>query len=237
MLLTLGACSDDGGQGAAPSPSVSLPELPPEDQTELPTRSFADGPEQPTQVVYRLDTTAGSEELTVAWEGDRFALVRSDGRLLRNGPGDVTFCTPGPTPGEDVCWALEDRGEPFLQRVAADLLAVYGLANLLPDDTEELGTEQIAGRTATCVSFTPDAPAAGASPAAVDGTVFCYDEATGVGLRLEVEADDATQTLEALSFSEPDEGLFEPTAPVQPYPSEGISPQAPGQGPGGSPSP
>lgn len=225
LVLALSGCaSDDGEPDAAPSPSLPAPELPDVTSTDPPTAVFAEGPEQPTQVVYDLDTTAGTEEITVAWEGDRFALVRGDGRLLRDGEGQVVFCTAGPTPGEDLCWALDDRGEPFLQRVAADLLAVYGLVALLPEDAEELGQEHIAGRSARCVEFAPEAPVDGASPAPVDRTEFCYDEETQVGLRLVVEAGEQTQRLEASSFGAPEEGVFEPSAPVQPYPEGGVSP-------------
>lgn len=206
---------------------MSLPDLPDGASTDSPITTFAEGPDEPTQVVYELDTTAGTEQITIAWEQDRFALVRGDGRLLREGEGQVVFCTEGPTPGEDICWDLEDRGQPFLQRVAADLLAVYGLAGLLPDDAQELDDANIAGRTARCVEFTPEEPVDGASPAAVDRTEFCYDEETGVGLRLIVEAGEQTQRLEASSVGAPDEDVFEPTAPVQPYPEGGADPGAP----------
>ncbi|MDX1657660.1 MAG: hypothetical protein R3343_02460 [Nitriliruptorales bacterium] len=201
-----------------------MPDVAPVEGSELPTDRFVEGPDEPTQVVYELSTPDGTEQLTVAWEGDRFVLIRSDGQILRLANGTVVFCSASPE--GDICWDFEDRGPPFLRGIAADLLAVYGLVDLIPASARELDDQTIAGRDATCVAFSPPGAATPASPSS-SGTTFCYDRETEVGLRLDVSAGDTTQTLVATSVGAPDDGIFNPPAQVLPYPEDGAPPEFP----------
>lgn len=218
-------CTDDGGDAPTedPSPTAAGP-----DATSTPAdirEAFIRGPDRPTQVSYALTTAAGDETLIVAWEGDRFSLVRSDGQIIRTAEGAIVFCTASPE--GPLCWDLEARGQAFLQSVAADLIAIHGLVPLLPDTVETTDERTIAGRSATCVRFPFSAPPRGAAAEPPRPATFCYDEATEVGLLLDVGSGETEQTLEATAFGEPEPDIFEPPAPVQPYPEEGLTPPTP----------
>lgn len=225
LALGLLGCADGGGDAPAEDPTPA-----PTEPDSTPTAgdirdAFLQGPDRPTQVTYDLTTAAGDEALTVAWEGERLSLVRSDGQIIRTAEGAIVFCTASPE--GPLCWDLEARGQAFLMNVAADLLAVHGLVPLLPDTVETIDERTIAGRDATCVRFPFTAPPRGAPAQPPRPATFCYDEKTGVGLLLDVGSGETAQKLEATSFGAPEPGIFEPPAPVQPYPEEGLTPPAP----------
>lgn len=179
------------------------------------TAAFA-GPREPVRITYRMTGASDIDELTLAWDPPRFAMLFEEGKVILDEDGTI-FCDAA---GE-ACFRLgADAGG---GQMAAGVGPFMGFASALQDG-EELpgatvtGEAEIAGRTATCATYD-----AAEYDASLQGEAeYCYDPEAGVLLRWSAtDAQGTTQTLEAVEVGEPDAQDFEPTGEVQEMPGMG----------------
>lgn len=231
LAIGLAACgSGDGGTeptaegSTAPATAQDEPteegtEPTPEDTADeaMAAESFT-GPSEPVRVTYRMTGEAEADEITMAWDPPRFAMLFEEGRMIVT-EDDTIFCDAA---GEG-CFRMGSGSQGAMTPMGAGLGAFAGFAQALQEG-EELpgatasGEAEIAGRTATCVTY----DAAQYDPSLQGEAEFCYDADAGVLLRWSAtNAEGTTQTLEAIEVGDPDPSDFEPTGPVQDMPGMG----------------
>lgn len=233
LALGLAGCGD-GGTTTTADPTTADPTAPATDgqdeateddaapeQTEaddaMAAESFT-GPSEPVRVTYRMSGEAEVDEVTMAWDPPRFAMLFAEGRMIVTEDESV-FCDAA---GEG-CFRMGSGSQGGMGPMAGGLGAFAGFTQALQEGEElpgatATGEAQIAGRTATCTTYD-----AGQYDPSLEGEAeFCYDAGAGVLLRWSATSTDGTtQTLEALEVGEPDPSDFEPTGPVQDMPGMG----------------
>ncbi len=168
------------------------------------------------KVTYRMTGGAEVDELTMAWDPPRFAMLFEDGRMIVT-EDQTIFCD---AEGEG-CFQMGSGNQGAMS--PAGMGAFAGFATALQDGRElpgvtVTGETEIAGRSATCSTYD-----GGQYDPSLEGEAeFCYDAAAGVLLRWSAtNTEGTTQTVEALEVGEPDPSDFEPTGPVQEMPGMG----------------
>lgn len=234
-VLTLGlAGCGDGGTTTTADPTTADTTAPATDGQDEATeddatyeQSEADdamaaesftGPSEPVRVTYRMSGEAEVDEVTMAWDPPRFAMLFAEGRMIVTEDESI-FCD---ATGEG-CFRMGAGSQGGMGPMAGGLGAFAGFTQALQEGEElpgatATGEEQIAGRTATCTTYD-----AGQYDPSLEGEAeFCYDADAGVLLRWSATSTDGTtQTLETIEVGEPDPSDFEPTGPVQEMPGTG----------------
>ncbi len=233
LAVGLAACGDgDGSTTAEPTTAdTTAPTTDQDDPTEddaaaepeetadeaVAAESFT-GPSEPVRVTYRMSGEAEVDELTMAWDPPRFAMLFAEGRMIVTEEESI-FCDAA---GEG-CFRMGSGSQGGMGPMAGGLGAFAGFTQALQEGEElpgatTTGEAEIAGRSATCTTYD-----AGQYDPSLEGEAeFCYDADAGVLLRWSAtDTEGATQTLEAIEVGEPDPSDFEPTGPVQDMPGMG----------------
>lgn len=226
LSLGLTACGGDDETAAPDTPAGGSPAEAIDEPTPAETagedareqQAIPPGPSEPVKVTYEASGQAAEEiqTMTMAWDPPRFAMIFSQGRLIR-GEQETVFCGP---PGEDCFRSSDDQsGQPGFMGAAGAFLNITAAleeaeAGGLPGATVT-GDTEIAGRAATCATF----DAGAVNPSFQGEAEYCYDQETGVLLRWSATNQDGqTQGLEAVEVTSPEPSDFEPTGPVRDMP-------------------
>lgn len=213
--------------------SDKAPTTPGGDNTSAPTGSSTDGaqtpgttdddgddadidlpkgpPVKPAKVTYKSDD---GETITMAWDGDKFAMIMEDGHLISDGKQMIMCSEAG---GQGGCFSLGGEEDAEDNPLAAAFGSAFGLIDILKDSDvaknfKISGNENIIGRSATCATA-KDATIMGE---AVSDAEICYDNETGAMLKLlSTDADGTKSGIEATAFAKPSADDFKPTGPVQ----------------------
>lgn len=174
------------------------------------------GPTEPVKVTYRMTGEAEVDELTLAWDPPRFAMLFEDGRMIVTEDESIFCDAEG-----DGCFRMGSGSQGG--QMAGGMGPFLGFTSALQEGEELAGTTvtgeaEIVGRSATCTTY----DAAQYDPSLQGEGEFCYDADAGVLLRWSgTDSEGTTQTLEAIEVGDPDPSDFEPTGPVQDMPGMG----------------
>lgn len=165
-------------------------------------------PKAPVRVTYKSDD---GDTFTLSWDGTNSAYISTDGKFITT-KDETIMCS------DNGCVKTANTGAAGAG-VAGGFMAMLNMLGSLKDSQPNLFTDKssatIAGRNATCMTFDASKLAALGGDADTTGKAqFCWDNKSGVLLRLQSTDKDETGNLEATEVGQPKDDDFKPTGPV-----------------------
>lgn len=178
------------------------------DFADLANRGFA----SEARVTYELQQDGEDPQtMVLSSDGEQTAWLMPDGRMITRADGTSIFCDESGQQAQ--CFEAGGEGQAGPMAGASPF---FGMATAFQDGVENFpgfahtGSEEIAGRSATCGTFEPTQFATGQD---VGEATLCLDDDTGVMLRYEArDPEGAASSIEAVEVGEPEASDFEPPA-------------------------
>ncbi len=179
------------------------------DFAELANQGFA----SEARVTYELNQDGEeTQTMVLSSDGEQTAWLMPDARMIARADGTSIFCDESGQQAQ--CFETGGEGQAGPMAGASPF---FGLATAFQEGVESFpgfsntGSEEIAGRSATCGTFEPTQFAAGGED--VGEATLCLDDETGVMLRYEARDPEGTvSSIEAVEVGEPEASDFEPPA-------------------------
>jgi hypothetical protein len=176
--------------------------------------------ESAARVTYEVTTDGDTATATVSIDPPRIATIFDGGRVIDDGDGQTVIC--GEEEASSECFILGEDDGNFGALMSSWLLwPFFSVAQAMAagGDIEGFattGTEEIAGREATCATF--DGGVLDEEQAGVTAE-YCLDSETGIGLRYVGSSPEAEEvTMLATEYDAPRPDDFVPPAEPQPMP-------------------
>lgn len=199
---------DDSADDAEATDDDTDEALQSSDFADLANRGFA----SEARVTYELQQDGEDPQtMVLSSDGEQTAWLMPDGRMITRPDGTSIFCDESGQQAQ--CFEMGGEGQAGPMAGASPF---FGMATAFQDGVESFpgfsntGSEEIAGRSATCGTFEPTQFATGQD---VGEATLCLDDDTGVMLRYEARDPEGTaNSIEATEVGEPEASDFEPPA-------------------------